>query len=370
MEIKKGKKWAPYLGSLSLSLLILSHNVTAFIFMPVILIFAWPFKKQMITMFLFGIGLSAWFWLPAILEKQYIQFDQIYNGFYKNQFISIQQLLHSPWGYGLSHPQNPELGDMSYQLGLVQILVMIILIPFIWVFKKVKEVRKIGIFVLAGFFLSVFLMLKISMSFWDNLSFLSIIQFPLRLSAIAIFCVSIASGLLVKYLPYKKILTIGLVILVIYANRNHWHTNEVFNPGEDYYLNLKTTTTTYYEDLPKWGKIMDKPSVGKFEMVGGIGGIKELKDKSVQVIAQVEASKSGEMRFNQVYFPGWEIKVDGERVGFEYLSSGFPTFYLESGKHLVEASFKNTPDRNIADLASAISVIIWGILVCKLLLKS
>lgn len=370
IEMKKGKKWAPFLGSLSLALLILSHNVTAFIFMPVILIFAWPFKKQMIAMFLLGLGLSAWFWMPAIFEKQYIQFDQIYSGFYKNQLISFAQLLRSPWGYGLSHPQNPEIGDMSYQLGLIHIAVMMVYgLWYIVYGRKIREVRIIGGTVLVLFILSVFLMLKISLPFWDSMPFLSIVQFPLRFSVIAIFCASIASGLLVKYLPFKKILAVGLLLLVIYANRNHWHINEVFNLGEDYYLNLKTTTTTYNEDLPKWGKIMDKPSVGKFEMLGEVGGIRQVMDKLVQVIAEVEASKSGEMRFNQVYFPGWDIKVDGKLIEFDYLAFGLPTFYLPSGKHLVEARFKNTPDRNIADLASTVSVIIWGILACKLLLR-
>ena len=395
VEIKKGKGWAALSGALSVSGLILAHNVTALIFAPVILTFAWVIagKRAIMSaswqigiMFILGLGLSAWFWLPALLEKQYTGFDLIFGGFYQDQFVSFWQLIRSPWGYGLSHPQNPEPGDMSYQLGLVHIGVMLVFVPFVWIKREIREIRVIGGLVLSLFLLSILLMLKVSLPLWERLPFLYLVQFPLRFQAISIFSAGIAAGLLVKYLPFRKIVFAILLVLVIYANRNHWNINEKFDPGEEYYLNLKTTSTTYGEHLPKWGKAMDKAARNKLEFVEGGGDIRIIKDQSAQVLAVVEATAASRLRFNQFYFPGWEITVDGKPTSFNYKlpsedcnlapldykidceSYGLPVFDIAENKHEILAQFKNTTDRNLADAISLASVIVWLVLLCRLLI--
>lgn len=369
------------IGGLSVAALILSHNVTALIFFPVILTFCayLGFKskdklsefKKIGELILLGLGISAWFWLPAVFEKKYLKFDEIFANFYMNQFPSLMQLIRSPWGYGLSHPQNPQNGDMSYQLGLIHILVILVLIPSLWILERIKQFREIGIFVVIIFFLSVFLMLKISLPLWENLPFLSLIQFPLRLSAISVFASSIGVALLIKYLPFKKILFVLLLILVFWANRNHWNINEVFNPGENYYLTLKTTGSSFGENLPKWGRIAEKPSPAKLEFIQGEGKITYIKNTSILVQAEVESTASSELRLNQVYFPGWIIKLDNKNASINYLkegdSYGLMVFDLPKGSHLIKAEFINTPDRNIADIISLICVLLSLALSLKLL---
>lgn len=387
--VKMGDKgnqgnWGLLGGGMSLALLILAHNVTALIFVPVLLAFGWVILRlrsgqvgwmrgirEIGVMILLGLGLSAWFWMPAILEAQYTRFGEIFGKFYQDQFPSLWQLIRSPWGYGLSHPQNPESGDMSYQLGLVHIGV--ILVFSLWFIDhgwKSKD-RVIGGFGLAFFVLSVFLMLKISLSLWENLPFLALVQFPLRFSAIAIFSASIAAGLLVKYLPYKKLIFVVLLGLVLYANRNHWNINQIFDPEEDYYLNLKTTATSYGEHLPKWGRVMIKSSPAKLEFIRGVGEVspsaslrvKVIREKSASIMAEVETTISAKLRLNQFYFPGWQIQVNGKKVNFSYLSDGesygLPIFDIEKGRYLVEAEFKNTPIRNLADTISLVSMIVF-----------
>ncbi len=372
VKVTKSQKWV-WVGALFFALLILAHNVTALIFSSLILAFAglliwqskdrWNLGKRLALMFILGLGLSAWFWLPAILEKQYIRFNEVYAGFYKDQFVSLWQLLRSPWGYGLSHPQNPEPGNMSYQLGLVQIAVMICWIPFLWAKRGIREIRVIGIFIVSFFLLSIFLMLKISLPVWERLPFLSLVQFPLRFEALAILLASMAAALLVKYLPNRRLIFICLLVLVIYANRNHWNINQVFDPGENYYLSLKTTTASYNEHLPKWGRVMPKEPSAKLEIIRGIGEIRVIQDQSAQVVAEIETTASAKLRFNQFYFPGWQIQVDGKPVKFNYLtegeSYGLPVFDIDNGNHQILAEFKNTPIRNMADGIGIVSVAIW-----------
>lgn len=369
--ICKGKKWGSVTGGVSLALLILAHNVTALMFAPVILVFGWIIGGRRVIwkiggMLILGLGLSAWFWIPALFEKQFTKFDQIYANFYHDQFPSLMQLIRSPWGYGLSHPENPEIGDMSYQIGVIHILIMFLFVLFMWVKRGVREVRVIGGFGLITFVLSVFLMLKISISVWDNLPFLNLVQFPWRFLSVAVFAASVVAALLIKHLPFKKLLVISFLLLVIYSNRNHWHINEKFDPEENYYLNLKTTSTTYGEHLPKWGRIMDKKPISKIEFIDDRGEIKITNDKSAQILAEVETTVSAKLKLNQIYFPGWEIQVDGKPISFNYLDNeenyGLPVFNIEAGKHQVLAQFKNTPIRNIADFLSLISLVLLVIL--------
>lgn len=384
VEIKKGyrsgNRWV-LVGALFFALLILAHNVTALIFSSLFFVFAvllvWQTKnrlnlaKKMAAMFLLGLGLSAWFWVPALSEKSYIKFDAIFDKFYEDQFPSLQQLIRSPWGFGLSHPERPEPGDLSYEVGIIHMLVMAFLAAAVFVFKPI---RKIGVILLFFFVLSIFLILKISKPLWDMIPLLSAVQFPLRFSAYSIFTSSVGAALLVKYLPSRKLIFICLLILVIYANRNHWRINQVFDPGENYYRYLRTTTTSFDEHLPKWGRRMPKQSPAKLELIEGSGEVKLTRNQSAQVIAKVEATSPARLRFNQFYFPGWEIQVDGKPAHFNYLtdgeSYGLPVFDIEKGSHLVEAEFKNTPIRNTADGISLISVVIWGGSLCRLLLRN
>ncbi len=369
--IKKTDKsiWV-FMGSLFFALLVTAHNITILIFSIPILAFAsllvWESKKKRklfekyLLMFLLGIGLSAWFWLPAVWEKQYIRFDQIFGSFYENQFPNPQQLIRSAWGYGLSHPEKPEPGDMAYQIGMIHLLAVVFLILGVIALKKI---RIVGTYAITFFSLSILLILKISQPLWQYLPLLYLVQFPLRFSSLSVFTASLAAALLVKYFPYSKIIFIFLFILVIYANRNHWNINQVIDPGEEYYLEKKTTTATFDEHLPKWGRRMEAQPVSKLEFIEGQGKLEILQEKSAQILAHVEASASSKIRLNQFYFPGWTIKIDGKKTRFNYLtdgeSYGMPSFDIDKGKHIVLAEFKNTTNRNIADTVSMLTFLGW-----------
>lgn len=382
----KGKQFL-FIGSLSLAGLILSHNITAFIFMPVILSFIVVLKLlknrtgnshfllSCALMFLVGLGLSAWFWLPALAEKQFIRYDQLMKGIYHNQFPSLRQIIYSPWGYGLSHPKSPEIGGISYQVGLAHLFVMGLLLLQIFRLRRVKSFLFLGIFSLASFAISIFFMMEISEPLWDRLPFLSYIQFPVRILIVPVFSASLAAALLIKYWG-GKILFIPLFLLVLYANRNHLNINQSFNPGEQYYLGLKTTTTSFDENLPIWvSKMETKLSPAKFSILSGEGNIKVLESQSARVVVRIEATTSAKIRFNQYYFPGWEIKVDDKKVNFNYSdleSNGMPVFDIEKGSHLIKAEFKNTPVRNLADTISVITVIMVIIVIlnsCRPLIR-
>lgn len=376
VKISQGKRWAAPVGSLLITLLITSHNVTALIFSPLLLAFSlFQINKSVKKLILFknlalmsilGLGLAAFFWIPSIIEKKYIIYDQVAGTNWTNQFPTLWQLVRSPWGYGLSHPENPEPGDMSYQLGLAHLMAAIVLLVSVVIWRKKKKLITQGIFWLAVFSVSLFLILKISSPLWASLPFLYLVQFPLRFSAVAIFAAAVAAALLVMFLPLKKFVFILLLGLVLYANRNHLNVNQKFDPGDPYYMALKTTTTSFNEHLPIWAYAPNTPAPGKLSIIEGEGEITIKEAKSAEVSAEIDLTSPSKIIFNQFYFPGWELKINGDPIQFSYTEEnenrGLPIFNLTKGGFSFEAKFTNTIDRKIADTISVISLVALGFL--------
>lgn len=357
-------------GGVFLALLITSHNVTALMFAPAIMGFSviYFIKSKysrrefirLILMFVFGLGLSAWFWLPATWEKQYIIYDTVMKDFYLNHFPTLKQLIYSPWGYGLSHPGSLEDG-MSFQIGLVHIAVVALsLLSLIWLKKKAGMLTW-WVYSLGLFTLSVFLMLEVSIPVWKIFPLLDYVQLPFKFLAAAVFSAAILAGLLVKFLPHRVMLSFLLMTLVLVANRNHVRINQIFDPGESYYLSLQGSSTSFNEHLPIWASYQNHNSPGKFEALTGKISVKYFKNYSDTVEVQVESPKEAVLRFNQFYFPGWKIYLDGKFINLNLAdisaTGGFPVFSVPPGKHQVKALFANTLIRSIADWLSAITVI-------------
>jgi hypothetical protein len=264
-----------------------------------------------------------------------------------------------------------EPGAMSFQIGLAHIFVAFALLVTVIIFRKKKELTTWGLFCLATFFVSIFLILKVSAPLWPNTPLIYLVQFPSRFLAVTVFAASIGSALLIIYLPFKKILFVLLLGLVLYANRNHLNVNEKFDPGDAYYLALKTTTTSFNEYMPIWAYLPQNPSPGKLVFLEGAGQINIWENKSAKVRAEINATKDSKLRFNQFYFPGWVFKVDGKPIQISYTeggeNKGLPVFSLTKGEYSFEAEFTNTPDGKNANLISLISLGVWGFLLTRVM---
>lgn len=371
-EVYKGKPWAIPAGSVFLSFLIISHNVTAMIFSPVLVIFSLVLilgsenKKQLFgkifLMAFLGLGLSAFFWIPSIIEKKYIVYDSVMKDVWVNQFPTVKQLIHSPWGYGLAHPGVNEPGGMSFQIGLAHILVIALLAMSMVLFRKKRKLAVWGWFSLAVFFLSIFLMLQISSVIWKTVPFLYLVQYPYRFLALSVFSASIAAALTIYFLPvrFKNISFVFLLVLVIYANRNHLNINQSFNPGDEYFASRINDATSYNEHLPIWAGSTKQKSAEKLSIISGGGNIKITENKSARVAAEINLNEDSVVRFNQLYFPGWVLEDNGQPIRFDYTgdgeNKGLPVFGLAKGSHDFSATFTETPDRKVADVLSLISL--------------
>lgn len=204
------------------ALLIINHPLIAFpslIFVGAFFIFYMIISKKDQIEFakLFVIGgcigfcLSAFFWLPSLVEKKYTYIDKVLThelANYNIHFIYPQQFWYSLWGFGGS-VAGPSDG-ITFQLGKVHIALFLLALGLSLVYaqkrKKMSEHKEFYFFVALALF-SIFMTIQASSFVWRSVSYLAYLQFPWRFLTFAGFFIAVVGGysvLFLKELMFRK----------------------------------------------------------------------------------------------------------------------------------------------------------------------
>lgn len=143
-----------------------------------------------------GLGLSAIFWLPAVLEQKYVRVDQWFDGRYdyRGHFVYFFQLFSPRWGFGVSQvgPDDP----IGFQLGLIPLLLVAAGVYLTW--RRAGRLRwELGVLLLCALG-SVFLTLRWAAPLWELPligGVLGSAQFPWRWFSVATVALSALAGL-------------------------------------------------------------------------------------------------------------------------------------------------------------------------------
>jgi hypothetical protein len=247
------------LGGLTVAVLVLSHNLTAFMTIPFIAILISlqlsttkkVQKKSLATDYLLlitlGLGLSAFFWLPAITESHLTGVSEmVFQRFDPpaKHLITPGQLWASPWGYGGSSPGTDD--GLSLQLGKIHLLgSLVAMASGLYGYKALRKNHLnhsaiLTIFSILGLLLSLFLILPPSAFIWNSTSLFSYIQFPWRFLAFAsLFSSLLAAGAItyaIKFLVTKlrirpkKIQFVQLHLLIVFCFFLVVHSLKFFRP--------------------------------------------------------------------------------------------------------------------------------------------
>jgi len=364
-KLSQRKKWLyVVIGAFGYAGLIMSHNIMAMIFSLVLVFyigFCWISSNKKFSLLtsyflllILGLGLSCFFWLPAFYDKQFTILDKVTVAQFWEHFPTLSQLIIPSWGYGPSIPGPNDFA--SYQIGIAHILVVVLMVVALW---KLQALFFLSIFVI--FF---FLMLSFSTPIWKIVPMLWRVQFPWRLLAITTFTSAVLSGAVVQLAkPKFKIALTGLVIvLVVLVNYRYAKPEYFVNRGEEFYSTNEATTTVKDEYMPIWAE--EKPTERakqKVEIISGEGLINELFFNSKKASFDIEAKTNSEIQVNTVYFPGWQAKVDGQRIPLLYDNKqGLMRLKIMPGKHHVLVEFGETPVRLLSDIISLGSLLVVG----------
>ncbi len=364
------------IGSIFYALFIMAHNGMAVIFSPVFLAYCLIFVKKRkdlvysLSTLMFGIGLSAFFTLPSIIEAKYTMVKVVLGSLYVQNFITPWNLFYSRWGFG---PEVSIEGGLSPQIGIIYFLAPFITLVFL-LMNTIKEKRNV-LFWLMVFILSVFITTAYSKFLWDYLPILNLLGYPWRFTALSGF----ASCMLIFYffrsLTGNKIIMI-LTILVILAFSLPFVTVDKYIPGrgDSFYLAYPGTTDYSLRTNTIWtaGEFFIRPKQ-QMEIIAGKGTISNVTRKSNLHTFTTNAVTPLGIVDNTAYFPGWEVRVDGKKVTIQFQDMnhrGLITFNVPKGQHNVRIRFKETPIRLLSDIISVISLaVIVGVLLFENRLK-
>lgn len=374
---------------LSLVAIILSHNLTALMFIPLsaLFVFVYLLKEKQIKLlwhfvliYILSLALTSFYVLPALLEKDLTMIEQIFSGYfhYSNHFLYIRQFFKNNWQYGGS-AWGPDDG-ISFFLGQGQLLGLFGLFylsgKLIW--QKNKTFIQSKAFFLLAFFalatgLALFLSLQRSLFLWDSLEFLQYIQFPWRFLAIASFFIALllgASSYLIRNNYYRYLYSF-LLLLVLFFNLSFFKPKDYLDESESlYYSDSARIETEMSEILPDYiPKQMPSPKILQLKSTQlpdfwleneKSGKIELMFSNSFEKMLAVELKESDIVNFKVAYFAGWQAEIDGEAQ--EIISSsdlGNVQVMVPAGNHKVSIFFsENTLSRKFGDSLSLLALII------------
>ena len=368
---RPGKKYY-ILTAVSFAALIMSHNIMAMVFTPAVLLWLLILARRSsgqkinpapLLALVFGLGLSAFFWLPALNDSRYTVLGQVSVTDYREHFLSAVDLLIPSWGYGPSLPGGGSAA--SYQVGVVNLLALAF--GLVTLFKKSKH-RKHALFFLLISFVALLLLTPISLPVWELFPLLKLVQFPWRLLALIAFSSSVLSAIAFRLVrnKYKPFLAVAIIIPVVLVGAQYARPEYFVNRDEGFYTTNEATTTVKDEYLPIWAKSRPaERAQSPVEIISGRGEINRVSAKTGRITADLNLETESRLQINQLYFPGWKAKTDRVSAPLSYDNPfGLMQIVLPPGGHRLVATFSETPLRLLADFISIISLagLIW---VCK-----
>ena len=350
-------------GGIVYGLLILSHNGLSLMFTPILLGYGLLFAKNKIERFnsiislTIGLSLSAFFWIPALIDLRYTLGSTFIGQMYKEHFPTLLQLIYSPWGFG---PDVRKTGGLSPQVGpLLTTLTLGGLAVFLLHKKKNHHV----LFWLTVLTVSVYISLPISTPLWTRLPFLPSLQFPWRFSALTTFAaVAIATqGLYV--LNNRMVFMVIAITATIFATQMIKISSYVNHP-DAYYLNYPGTTNYHSETTTIWSA-GDPSTYPKqpVEIISGEGKITNYTRSTIRHTFITKALSSVRILDNTFYYPGWRVQIDSNTIPIQFQDPnhrGLITFAVPEGTHEVRVQFGETPLRKITDAISIGTIILLG----------
>ena len=307
-----------------------------------------------------GLALSAFFWLPALLEKGFVKTDLSGAGFFhwSVHILSPSQLLWGRWGFGYSLP-GPNDG-ISFALGPLHIVLALAgLIIGLRSLNRTRRVDAAVFFVaaLTGAFMSI----EWSSIVWRHLSILQYLQFPWRME----FLPALFMPLLALYV-FERIgpkATTAAVVLLVLLNINHTGPKGYLTFDDEFYepplIAQKGIETTMYWAEPRWVQARLQYTGNGLLVPGSRISVRTSSWTSTMHEYVVAAPAPTQVMESTNYFPGWTVLIDGrETAAAPAPPFGLLSFPVPAGQHDITVEFRPTPVRHLASMISILAFVV------------
>ena len=401
-------------GALAVAALPLTHNFTALIALPVVIAWsalAWARTRDRAGLAraaaatALGLGISAFFWLPALADLGGVAARERLTGEYFRyslHFVDPKQLFSPAWGFGGSRAGVEDDG-MSFQIGLLHWALAGA--AAVALARRIRREGGLGrgpapwtaLAALAVFGAAALMSTAVSEPLWDATPWLALAQFPWRFLTLAAFGASLASGFAIDALippkrawarPLGAAAAVACAMLVYggYAQPQF----AVYDRGQDDYLHASAPEARVLLDDPaRYQDVVARANLATLIETGQTGTSRHEylplavtrppvrpPEHRAEVLAggrilraepigpnherfTVAMETAGELRFHQFFFAGWRAAVDGKPapLGGER-GSGAILVPVPAGVHVVEIEFGSTPLRQAASAGSTLALLV------------
>lgn len=171
----------------------------------------------------------------------------------------------------------------------------------------------------------------------------------------------------------KGMLSILVVLAAIFLNFGYFKYSEYLGRGDAYYLNryvpVPTASEAYKKTSEEYLRLptgTDKRPTENFSRaysdVNAILSINEVNALNASI--ETEYSDSFTLNYNKYYYPGWEAKIDGERVKiFAGDPYGQVSLMVPAGRHTIEIAYKEFGYRIILNILSLGGIVFSGFII-------
>lgn len=389
-------------ATLCCAALLLSHNILAFVGIPLLAGYtlflsrdeARPSLRFLLLPFGLGLGLSAFFWLPAFWEKELVQIGRLTdsaNFFYGNNFLTWRELVAWP------QTADPALVNPSIPLGLG--IPQLALALLSWLSPKtgagersLSPATSAHRFIFSlGCLLLVSMTLPFSRPIWEHLPLLPFVQFPWRFLGPASLLLALLAGAGAARLATHHWLGLPAVIAALTVFALTWLFPSPYQPPveltpvdtirfEATTGALGTTSAGDYlpvavERLPSADTLLPFyeaaapdyiiPRLDSTSLPAGTA-VTDARYGLTQASLSLITAEPTPIHFHWFYFPGWQARLDGESIPvYADTPHGLLTVAVPAGQHTLHVYFGDTTLRRWAwvislfTLAGFVCLIIW-----------
>lgn len=369
--------WIGFSGVLAAMLL--SHNLFGLMFAVVWLgMTLWHVQRKLagnvLIAWILAIGLTMWFWIPALgeLSQTVLQQDDLATQAAQN-LLSLSQILFSPLQFGFS--RTGPFDTLGFGFGMVFVTLIVILLSIcgqsLWLVLRGKlDPSQPNVYLPwmsgVGVLTTIWLSSTWSQKIWQMFPMLSIIQFPWRLLLPATFLLVLFGGWFYSQTSkvWQGILLVLLVIQVVAITSLQPADRFTHEPA--YYLVHASTTLTRNENRPQSFQVAILPNwEPRPHIATGEGVVKTTtRWTGSRREYQIEAVSDVVVTEPTVYFLGWQIQADEVNLPVDaQVGDGLVAYHLpaRSGQPytIQSRATENTPYRRIGDGLSFLSVLGW-----------
>ncbi len=374
------------LAALTVAGIVLSHNITAMLSVPVLVAYAFvraivlrrPSRNTALAIAL-GLALTTFFWLPAFVERDLTRLDSALSAAYdfRGGFLQPAALpqFGAPTDTALLNSQ-VDPGLLAAALPLCAIALLLACTRY-W--QREQRLQVLLAALLAGG--AAFMSLQVSKPVWEALPLLRFVLYPSRFLGLASIGVALAAGAILEPRTNSSRLRGALmaalfgVLALAQLSGFFWQqpgfhpanvpqTAETIPAAERRLGIVGTTSIGEYAPIAvtQW-PVADAQLIGALRLPANANRIDEQRTP-LTYEATVDLGDAGAVVFNQFYFEGWQAQIDGAAVRISPTQpEGLIAIAVPAGRHRVAFQFGGTRLRTLAELLSlATLLLLLGIL--------